>query len=260
MRSPARLAVLGGSLVLAVGGLVYWWPFLTGERTFVASIPQPAPLFSRPEVPLRAGDQLCFSPAVMDTHSQRAAFVVDTGKAPPQPVRLTINGPGYQFAVSATGGAPGGAAVVVPVRAPNRDLPIRACVENAGRRAVSLWGVDDRTRTPLIVTSAGQRIGPGVQFAFYEARPASIARHLPIALQRMSAFRPGFLGPWLFWPLALICALGIPVGALWALWRSIGDDAADDEIAEPVPTDAARAERARLSELGGVPEPKASRS
>jgi hypothetical protein len=260
MRRAASLAVLGGAVVLAVGALVYWWPFLTGERTFVASIPQPAPVFSRPEVPLRAGDQLCFSPAVMDTHSQRAAFVVDTGKATPQPVRLTINGLGYRFAARVIGGAPGGATVVVPVRAPNRDLAIRACIENAGRGTVLLWGADDRTRTPLTVTRAGQRIGPGVQFAFYESRPSSIARHLPIALQRMSTFRPGFLGPWLFWPLALICALGIPVGALWALWRAIRDDAAEEEIAEAAPPGTARAEGPRLSELGGVPEAKASRS
>ena len=212
MRRSALLAVLAGAAVVLVGVLVWWWPFLTGERTFVASIPQPAPLFSRPLIPLEAGAAVCFDPAIIDTRSERAAFVVNSGARPGEPLRLTMTGPSYRFAAAVPGGYATDSAIVVPVTRPSRDVALRVCIENAGRHSVSLWGVDDRTRTPMTVTAGGRKVAANVQFAFYEARPSSIASHLSVAFRRMATFRPGFLGPWLFWPLALICFVGHPGG------------------------------------------------
>jgi hypothetical protein len=238
MRKSALLAVLAGAAVVLVGVLVWWWPFLTAERTFVASIPQPAPLFSQALIPLRASAPVCFFPAVIDTRSERAAFGVHTGQGRGEPLRVTMSGPGYRFAAQVKGGYSGDGAVTVPVPRPAHDLAVRVCIENRGRRGVALLGANDRTRTPMTVTAGARPVDANPQLAFYEARPSTLAGHLPIALRRMAVFRPGLLGPWLFWPLAVICVLGLPAGALWALRRAILDDA-DPQPATPTPADVA---------------------
>jgi hypothetical protein len=238
MRRPALLAVLAGAAIVVVGALAWWRPFLLDERTFVASIPQPSPLFSLPLIPLKAGEQTCFQPAIIDTHSERAAFLFKSVAPAGEPLRVSMSGPDYRFATGVTGGSPAGSAVSLAVPAPPRDLPLRVCIRNAGRREVSLWAANDRTRTPMTVTGAGAKLNANVQFAFYESKPTSLLGHLPIAFQRLGEFRPGLLGSWLFWPLAVICVLGLPLGALWALWRTIRDDAEAEPLADP-PADVA---------------------
>jgi hypothetical protein len=258
MRRQAVIAVVAGVAVVLLGALAWWRPFLTEDRGFPAAIPQPAPLFSLPMIPVPAGQQTCFAPAVIDTHSRRAAFNVDTGGRPGEPLRLTINAPGYRFATPVKGGYPDHSTLIVPVPAPHRDLALRICIENAGRRTVSLWGADDRTRTPMITTRAGEPLNANPLFTFYEAEPGSLLGHLGVAFRRMAAFRPGVLGPWLFWPLALICVLGLVGGSLWALWRSIADEPYVAPLAEPA-TGLAAPPEARDGEVREV-GPKVSRS
>jgi hypothetical protein len=227
MRRSALLAVLVGLAVVAIGALSWWRPFLTTERGgFPASIPQPSPLYTIPFVELRRGQQVCFEPAVMDTHSELAVFRVSTFKHPGSPIALTITGPGYRFATRTRDGYPDNETLQVPVRAPKRDLAVRICLRNAGTRKMALFGDNDQTKAPLTVTLAGKEIGVAVQFGFFERRPVSIVARLPTIFQRMQTFRPGFLGPWLFWPLALLCVVGLPLGALWALWRAIVEEEA----------------------------------
>jgi hypothetical protein len=238
MGRSALFAVLAGTAVVLLGALAWWRPFLTEKGTFVASIPQPAPLFSAPPIPLKGGEKICFEPAVIDTHSRRAVFPVATDGRPGAPLRLTMNGPGYRFAARVAGGYPDHSAIDVPVPAPPRDLALRVCIENPGRQAVSLAGADDRTRTPLTVTGAGSKLNANVQFAFYESEPTSLASHLPIASKRMAEFRPGVIGPWLLWPLALLVIVGAPAGALWALWHSVRHEPSVEpppDVADPTP-------------------------
>jgi hypothetical protein len=238
MRRAALLAVLAGVVVVLIGALAWWRPFLIEKRGFVASVPQPAPLFSLPQIPLKAGSKICSEPAVIDTHSQRAVFVVGTPKRPGEPLRLTMTGPGYRFATNVAGGYPDPTTVNVPVPTPRRDLALRVCIENAGRHGVTLWGADDRTRTPMTVTEGKTALNANVLFAFYESKPGSLAGHLPIAMKRMAQFRPGIIGPWLLWPLAVLCIVGVPVGALWSLWRSVRDEPDDEPDGAP-PADVA---------------------
>jgi hypothetical protein len=233
MRRSAQLAVVAGVVVVLVGALAWWRPFLTEDRSFPASIPQPPPLFNLPLIALKPGESTCMQPVVVDTHSERAGFVVETNGRPGQPLRVTLTGPGYRSEGTAPGGYPDHGTALAPVRPPARDVAVRACVENAGRRTISLWGSNDRTRTPLTATGAATKVNANPVLTFFEAKPSSLAGHLPIAFRRMAEFRPGFVGPWLIWPLAAICVVGLVAGSLWALWRSIRDDADEDEIAPP---------------------------
>ena len=223
MRRPALLAAAAGLLVVAIGALAWWAPFVRAPRDYPATIPQTVPLFTTPLVALRHGQQVCFSPAVMDRRSEQPRFRAATPSSPTGgALALTIAGPGYRYAARVPGGYANNSLLTVPVRPPPRDIATRICLRNEGRPTIALFGVDDRTRAPLTVTRDGRRIGPAVQFAFFEARPTSIARRLPTTLDRMQAFRPGLLGPWLFWPLLLLCLGGLPLGAVWAVSSAVG--------------------------------------
>lgn len=224
MRRSALAAVLAGPAVVLVGALAWWKPFLTLERGYPASIPQPSGLYTIPFVDLKAGQQVCMDPAVMDTRSGLAVFRVNTYQRPGSAIALTIAGDGYRFAGRTRAGYPDNEVLHVPVPAPRRDLVVRICLRNEGTRKMGLFGTNDQTRAPLTVTVDGKQDGTAVQFAFYERRPVSILDRLATSFHRMQVFRPGFLGPWLFWPLAILCVIGVPIGALWALWRSVVDD------------------------------------
>jgi hypothetical protein len=221
MRRRGVFPVLAGLLVVAVAALAWWGPFLTQRRDYPAAIPQTVPLYRTALAELAPAQRVCFEPAVMDRRSARARFRVTTFARPGVPLALTITGPGYAFATSVAGTYADNGLLSVPVRAPAHDVAARICLRNAGSRRVALYGADDITRAPLTVTRDRRRIGPAVQFAFFEGRPVSLGRRMPTALARMDAFRPGFVGPWLFWPLALLCAIGLPAGALWALWDTL---------------------------------------
>jgi hypothetical protein len=233
MRRSALLAVVAGLVVVLAGALAWWRPFLTQDRLLPASIPQSPPLFNLPLIPLAPGQSTCMEPVVVDTHSERAGFVVETNGRPGEPLRVTLSGPGYRSTGTAPGGYVDHATAMAPVRPPARDVAVRACVQNAGTRKISLWGSNDRTRAPMTVTGAATKVNANPVLTFFEAKPGPLSGHLPIAFRRMSEFRPGFVGPWLIWPLAALCVFGLVAGSLWALWRSIRDDAAEDAIAPP---------------------------
>ncbi|HEX7297894.1 MAG TPA: hypothetical protein VF257_02735 [Solirubrobacteraceae bacterium] len=243
MRRLALVAVLAGLVVVIIGALSWWRPFLTTERGYPASIPQPSPLYTIPLVDLIRGAQVCFGPAVMDTQSELAVFRVSTAKRPGSPINLTIQGSGYRFAGRTRGGYADNEVLHVPVQPPKHDLAVRICMRNAGNRKMSLFGANDQTKAPFKVTVDGKDSGTAVQFAFYERKPVSIAARLPTIVHRMQVFRPAFLGPWLFWPLAFMCVVGLPLGALWALWRAIVDDEYMAAQGLPLSGDARRDDR-----------------
>jgi hypothetical protein len=53
--------------------------------------------------------------------------------------------------------------------------------------------------------------------AFYEGAEGSPLAHLGDIVDRMDAFRPGIVGPWLLWPLLFVVLLGVPGGVIWAV-------------------------------------------
>jgi hypothetical protein len=224
MRRSAALAVGAGLLVIVVAAIAWWRPFLTNARDYPASIPQTVQLYTTPLVTLPAGSRVCFEPAVLDRRSAQARFRVTTFGGPGVALELSITGAGYRYATRVPGTYADNALLQAPVRLPAHDLATRICLGNAGARRVALYGVDDVTRAPLTVTRDGRRINPSVQFAFFEGRPVSLGRRMPTVLARMSRFRPGFMGPWLFWPLALLVVVGLPAGALWSLRCGVVND------------------------------------
>ena len=252
MRRAGLIAALAGLAAVVAGAVVWWSPWLTRERDYPASIPQPSPLYSTPVIQLRHGQQTCFGPAVMDTRSEQARFRVGTFFRSGQPLTMSISGPGYRVVRHVPGTYADNDLLSVTVPAPRADFAARVCLRNDGRRRVAIYAADDRTKAPYETRVDGRIVTANPQFAFFERRPASIEDRLPTIVRRMEVFRPGFMGPWLFWPLFVLMAAGVPLLALGALARAF---AASTEAATPAPSAVAGEHRRSMPVPDGTREP-----
>jgi hypothetical protein len=229
MRRWPLLGGLGGALVLLVAVIAIGRPYLTKQRDYPASIPQPPSVVAVQLVRMKPGQVACLHDAVMDIHSQRALFQVETYGKPTVPLRFALTGEGYRASVDVPASSYKDEGILnVPVLAPHRDTFVQACVTNAGRRPAALFATTAAEPGPVSATLDGKPVGTNPWLAFYEAKPTSIADRLPTIVARMDTFRPPFIGSWLLWPLAALFVLGVPAAALVAYVRALDDDEADD--------------------------------
>jgi hypothetical protein len=221
MPRAATLSAVAVVAVVLAGALIWWQPAFSRDRDYPASIPQPTPLFSTPVIELTAGQRACFGDAVMDTHSEEARFRIGTRRRAGEPLLLAIDGPGYRVRRRVAGGFPDNALLEVAVPAPPEAIAVRVCLRNLGRRRAAIYAASDRTEAPYVTRVDGAAVDSDPQFAFFEQRPVSIAERLPTIVQRLGAFRPGFLGGWLFWPLLALTVAGVPLLVAGALAASL---------------------------------------
>ena len=224
MPNPRMAIVVAGVLVLLVAAIVRFEPFLNRERDYAASIPQPSPLFSVALVNLGGGQEACFPDAVMDTRSEQARFRVGTFGQAGAPLRLSIIAPGYRITRAIPGTYADSEPLAIDVAPPPRATAVELCLANAGRRRVAIYASDDRTTAPYVTRVDGRPSPADPQWAFYERRPVSIAERLPVTADRLEAFRPWWVEPWLLWPLGVVVVLGVPLGALVAVARGGSDE------------------------------------
>jgi hypothetical protein len=232
MRRWALFGALAGALVLLVAAVAIGRPYLTKKRDYPASVPQPPSVVAIELVRMKPGQSVCLHDAVMDTHSERALFQVETYGKPTVPLRFALTGEDYRASVDVPASSYKDEGILdLPVPAPRRDTFVQACVTNAGRRAAALFATTAAEPGPVSATLDGEPVGPNPWLAFYEARPTSIADRLPIIVRRMGVFRPPFIGGWLLWPLAVLFVLGVPAAVLVAYARALDDDEADHPVA-----------------------------
>jgi hypothetical protein len=199
-------------------------PWLTRDRDFPSTIPQPPPLTAQSLVQMKAGDDVCMRDVAMEPHAGQARFVTGSyGRAGPA-LELRISGPGYRVRRHIAAGYPDNHSHVVAIDGPPRNMLVTVCIRDQGPRKVALYGANDRARSRVQVTNDGVREGVAPQLAFYEARPASIADRLGSVVERLAAFR-AFLGhTWLVWLLALLSLIGVPLAIGYGLWRVAEDE------------------------------------
>jgi hypothetical protein len=223
-----RWALLGGvacALVLLVAAVAIGRPYLTTKRDYPASIPQPPSVVSVVLVGLSHGHSVCLHNAVMDTHSGRALFQVETYGKPTVPLRLSLSGQGYDATVHVPASSYKDEGIInVPVPAPHRDVFVRACFMNLSKRPAAMFATTSAELAPVKTTNDGELVATNPWLAFYEAKRTSIAHRLPTIIARMNVFRPPFIGGWLLWPLGVLFALGVPVAIVLAFTRALGED------------------------------------
>jgi hypothetical protein len=231
MRRWAVLSALAGALVLIVAAVAVGRPYLTKQRDFRASVPQPPSVIAIELVRMKPGQAICLHDVVMDTRSERALFQVETYGKPTVPLRFTLTGNGYRARVDVPASSYKDEGILnLPVPAPRDDTFVQACVANAGKRAAALFATTGGEGAPVVATLDGEHVGTNPWLAFYEAKRTSIAHRLPTIFARMDTFRPPFIGSWLLWPLAALFVLGVPAAVFVAYARALDAEEADDPV------------------------------
>lgn len=215
MKRPA----LAGLALTLVAGLAVLVPAATRERVVFSSTPSPPPLFVLTLLELAPGNTACTEGIVLATDAERVRLTVSApGGADAVPFALRLTGAGYGSAGTVRDYVAAGGAVEVGIEPPPRTLPATLCVTNLGTRALALGATaESRTasRTTTAIDGKPSPVDPTIQFLRSERQ--SFASLLPTLVDRAATFKPGWAAPWLFWTLAGLLVLGLPLGVAAAL-------------------------------------------
>jgi hypothetical protein len=225
MRSRAAMSVAAGVAVLLLAAVFIWRPYATRSREYPTTIAQAPARFSTVLVGLGPRQRACLDAIALDARSAVARFQVGTYGKPPVPLDFQVVGSGYRADVPIAASAYGDNEIVqTAVPTPGHDVEASACIVNRGSHGVALYAANAGEVSPSQATLDGKPISTNYWLGFYERRPTSIAHRSPSIAARMSIFRPGFVGPWLIWPLAALFVIAVPLGMLVAYYRALRDD------------------------------------
>lgn len=89
---------------------------------------------------------------------------------------------------------------------------ITVCIRDLGPHPVNLTGGRAESVPGGRLVRGGKEIeGYALSLRFFRERPRSVLSQVPLILARAALFRPGLVGPWTFWALAALVALGVPL-------------------------------------------------
>jgi hypothetical protein len=217
----SRWVLLPGATVCVLAG-VLCLRFLTADRDVVAATPSPRPIFVVTYVPIPPGERLCLSDVTIPDDARRLRVKVRTYSRPGPGLDVALRGRGYTQALAVAGGYRDGAVIDAPMRPPPEARLGQVCLRQDGTRPVALVGTtEERTLSRPEGAIDGKPIPADTYLAFYEAGSASALHETGAIVDRMSAFRPGIVGPWLLWPLLVLVVLGVPCGVVWAALRAV---------------------------------------
>lgn len=219
-----RAAIAGAAVVLVLGFVFVVRPFVAEQRPIPASIPSPASVDAVDIVPLEPKRPVCFDDAVAEAHAERFTFRVATPAGTSPEISVTIVGPDYRYTAVIPPGLQDGQIADAPMPAPLRDLPVRVCFRNRGDVPIGLFAANDRTRSRSTARVAGEETHKSVWFSFGEPRWHALTERLALTIDRMTVFRPGYVGRALLWILAALFVFGAPIAVVWAYVRALRDD------------------------------------
>ena len=98
---------------------------------------------------------------------------------------------------------------------------ISVCVRNIGTQKVTLYGNAAGAALPSAALVKGRPLETDITLVFLNRERHSMLSLLPEVFERASLFRPGWVGPWLFWVLSVAALLGVPL----LLARALADSA-----------------------------------
>lgn len=233
-RTPARrvlgpMVVLAGMLLLIAAGWIV--PALLADTEATSSTPIRRELAGDHVIPLAAGQRACMTQVPLDRDSRVAQLLVHRVTGSGARLRVTAD-PGTPPAATGTVSLPSRLRPVhnpdVAVRlapAPTASSVGELCVENAGPGGVELIGsADPRALTRVRATLDGTPLPQAFTLRLLDDRRRSALARIPDLVDRMAALSP--LGPWAFWALIPLIALGVPllVAAALALALRRPDD------------------------------------
>jgi hypothetical protein len=218
-RRERLLTVAGAAIVLVVLSLTLVIPYLDQGRRVATEIPQPAPLLSVSLVEVLPNRSGCADEIGLLPGKQVAEMRIGTFGQPASPLLLTLLAPGYREAVSVPPTYINNALLDVPFTGPAKVLEGSVCVTNRGRFPVALYAAADRTKSRSTTTANGQLSSPNFDLAFYAAHQESLLGQASTIVRRLRLFH-AHVGQGLLWLLAVLFAIGVPLGSVAAVARA----------------------------------------
>lgn len=86
---------------------------------------------------------------------------------------------------------------------------IAVCLANRGRIRVAVFGSGGGA-TESVARRGGRDLDADLDLRFFRSEPRSLASLAPVVVDRTVRFRPGWVGPWTYWALALVVVLAVP--------------------------------------------------
>jgi hypothetical protein len=214
--------VLVAAAITCAVAAVLFARFLHAGHDLVASTPSPRAVFEVSLIDIPAGKRLCIGDVTIPHDARQIRFQVKTYGVPGPPLNVELEGGSYRATVPVPGGYPDGGLIAERMPPPPADVLGQVCLRNTTDRGFSLIGTAEERTLSRPEGEVDGRVQPADAYlAFYEARQAGALRVLPDVIERMSAFRPGIVGPWLLWTLLVLTAIGVPLGLLWALLNAV---------------------------------------
>ena len=169
---------------------------------------------SIPAAELRSGETVCQSPISVPQGFDRVSVQAGAPGSLGQPLEVSVR--------SADGGrrlgrgrVPGGyfgpSAQATTVGEIAAGQKISVCVRDAGARKVALYGNAGSAALPSAAVQRGRALDTDITLVFRNREPHSMLSLVPEIFERASLFRPGWVGPWLFWALSAAALLGVPL-------------------------------------------------
>ncbi len=226
-RRPVLWIVLLMAVVIVVGALHWFRPFLAQEELAATSVPAPPALSVLDYFTLAPGQKACMGEVTITSNSGLAEFIAQparTGSKATQRIELALSGVGYKS--TAAGSAPPARTVLqLPITPPPHDTVGTICFTNRGRAATSLDGTNEPrsvTRSPLVVAGTPE-VGE-ITLTFREAKASSLSDRLGEVFEHASNLTDDLVPVWLIWLIALLTCVGIPIALVAAFYLALAED------------------------------------
>jgi hypothetical protein len=224
---PALTVAAVGCILVLVGGLVLFVPYLARTRRSVAEVPSPPALASISRFAVAPGKEACMSSVAITPTSRVAQFRLRTRTRTAQAgarIELILRGSGYETRTRVAEGRTS-PLVAVPIVAPMHALIGTACFANRGRTTVLLAGTTEpRTISRSTTRIAGRAVAGDIALAFLDDRRRSLLDRASEIIGHASNLTDGLVPVWLIWILAVLVAFGVPVGTMAAFYLAMTED------------------------------------
>jgi len=221
---PALLPLLVFAGVIALVAALKLIPTLLRDTTPTSGTPVRRELIADAVLGVRPGQRICQGDVPLGADGSLALLYVRRVDAPGSELRATATAPGYRAAgqvrLAPRSKRVHRPEVAVPLAPPTRATTGRFCVENDGPGAFELIGsADPRALTRTTAQLDGVPLQAAFSLRLLDAHRRSLLARAPQLADRAAALSA--FGPWLYWVLVPLLALGLPLLVGAALWLTL---------------------------------------
>jgi len=216
----SQAGVVAVVVATTIAALAVFLPHLR-SRLITSGTPVPQAVAQLSDYTVPAHTEDCLDQVAVEPGSQLALFYVETpGGQPSTALRLTIKGTSFSRVADVPAGRPPGF-IVVPFEGPRTAELATVCIRNLGGSDILLRGTNEpRTLSRPRLTIGGTPTAGEFSLAFQTANGKSTFSLASTIANRISAFKPAWVQPWLVIALLALVLVGAFVVPWYALWRS----------------------------------------